>query len=604
MLALIISFESLKICVFDKKTNEPLEAVQIYTSLTLTFTDHSGCANVKVSQNDSLIIYRIGYKMLTLKRNEISDKVYLQSIGITLKTVNVISRALKVKEVKNFKEDIENTNFGNIINKPIISGFNRDKYNIIVDGAFLYDQSEYLDHPIVIDFDLVENISFGSSQSNAIFGLNSVAGGIDLKLFEIENYKKVSFFSEYSSQNNRFSIGLMNIRNYEKFSYKFGLKGSISQDFLNPHIENTSDSSFYSIISIKHGNFQVGNYFSFVRYGISNSDSRARNILLNPRISYKNYILDLQYSDQKEFDIHAIKLNHTHGGTRLKLYTAQTIYNSDRLYLNLALNRFESSSEELSNYSRILLTMLYSNKLKNFLNYSFSIIPNISDFDKKLKLGFSFLLNKSINDFDFTISQSVKYPSLQQLTFTGTHEAANRYEIANENLREEYSFDFSIGYKHSLNFISISFLPSINYVKDFILLTPLDTIINNLPAYTFSNQDIYFLNANFEIYLIFLRDLTYSLNLWYSKPSREIPLYSKPQIKSKLNYKFLSIYHRAILSDSIYSIFSIALSYSLKKLDLSLLLDNILNENYVEPTNPFKTPSPYRSISVKLRSNF
>ncbi len=605
MITLIISFESLKICVFDKKTNEPLEAVQIYTSLTFTFTDHNGCANVKMKDNDSLIVYRIGYKTLTLKREEISDKIYLESSGITLKTVNVISKAIKVKEIKNIKEEVENTNFGNVINKSIVSGFNRDKYNIIVDGAFLNDQSDYLDHPIVIDPDLVNNIFIGNSQNNALFGLNSIAGGIDLKLFDIEEKNKFSLFSEYLSQNNRISAGIKNNRNFGDFSYKFGIKGSISQNFVNPEIENTSDSSFYSILSIKYKEFQIGNYFSFINYGVINSDGGARNLFLNPRLSYKSFIFDFQYSDQMELGhIHGLSIKHSNEGTRLKLYTAQGIYNSDKFYINLMLNRFEGSGEETSNYNRFLFTMLYSNKLKDILNYSFSIIPNYSDFDNKLKAGFSFLINKPIKDFSFTFSQSIQYPSLQQLSFTGIHETANRYEIANENLKEEYSFNFSIDYKHSLNFISLSISPSINYIKNFILLTPLDTIIQGYKAYTFENKDVYILNLNSDIFLIFKKNLFINLNILYSQPSINIPFYSKPQIKTKLTYKFLELYHRVIFADSIYSIFSTGLNYSIKFIKFNLLIDNIFNEYYIEPTNPFGTPNPYRNISLKLNFDF
>ncbi len=590
MISLIVSFESLKVCVYDKRTNEPLEAVELYTPLTFTFTDHEGCAFIKLRENDSLIVYRVGYRTLVLK-DKIEDKIYLESEGISLKTIEVISKSVRINEIKDKRNEFENTSFGIVINKPIISGFNRDKYNIVVDGAFLNDQSNYLDHPIVLDFDLVDKVSVLNAQNNAIFGLNSIAGGIDLKLFDISNNSSL-LFSDYLSSNNRFSIGLKNSRIYNNFGYKFGIKGSVSSDYINPKIENTSDSSIYTIFSIKYNDFHIGNYFSLINYGVPNSDSRANNIFTNPRLGYKNFTFDAQYSMQKE-------LGHEHS-TILELLTFQTIYNANNLYLNLTFNNFKGKGEENVNYNRILLTILYSKNLKNLFNYAISLIPNYSNFDNKLKLNFTFLLEKSINDFSFSLSQSMQSPSLQQLTFRGIHESASRYEIANENLKDEYSFNFSINYKHSINYLSILINPSINYIKDFILLTPLDTIIENLPAYTFENKDIYILSINSRLSFIFSKDLNANIELNYLKPQFEIPFYSKPQIRTNLNYKLISIYYRILFSDENYSIFSIGLNYSIRRLEFKVLLDNVFNEYYIEPTNPFSTPSPYRNFSISI----
>ncbi len=602
MIGLIISFESLKVCVYDKRTNEPLEAVELYTPLTFTFTDHNGCAFIKIRENDSLIIYRVGYKTLTLK-GKIEDKIYLESEGISLKTVEVISKSVRINEIKDKRNELENTSFGIAINKPIISGFNRDKYNIIIDGAFLNDQSDYLDHPIVVDFDLVDKLSILNVQNNAILGLNSIAGGIDLKLFDISN-NNFSVFLDYLSLNNRFSIGLKNSRIYNNFGYKFGIKGSISSDYLNPKIENTSDSSLYTIFSIKYNDFKIGNYLSFINYGVPNSDSRASNIFTNPRITYKNLIFDVQYSSQKEFGHEHINILHTEPSTILELLTFQAIYNANNLYLNLTSNNFKGKGEENINYNRTLLTILYSKSFKSLFNYAISLIPNYSNFDNRFKLGFTFLLEKSINDFSLSFSQSTQQPSLQQLTFTGIHESANRYEIVNKNLKDEYSFNFSINYKHSTNYLSISINPMINYIKDFILLTKLDTTIENLPAYTFENNDIYILSLNSRVSFVFSKDLNANLELNYLKPQFEIPFCSKPQIRTNLNYKFISAYYKAIFSDKNYSILSIGLNYSIRQLEFKILLDNVFNESYIEPTNPFLTQGPYRNFSISIRLNY
>jgi hypothetical protein len=592
MIGLIINLESFKICVYDKKTKEPISDAQVWTSLTFTFTDNNGCAYVKMKENDSLIVYRIGYKMVVLKEKNV-DKIYLENEGISLKTINVISKSIKIKEVKDIKNDVENSISGSILNKPIVSGFSRDKYNIIVDGAFLNDQSDYLDHPIVIDYDLVDKMFIASSKNNAIFGLNSISGGIDLKLFDIQENNSFNSKFQYYSENDRLSIIFKNNKNYNKFSYKFGFKGSISSDFKNPRIENTSDSSIWTIASLKFKNFSFGNYLSYINYGIPRVDSRAKNLFINPRISYRNLIFDFQNSIQREYADNNLE-------TELNLKTLQTIYNSNNFYLNLTYNNFSSFGEEEVNYSRYLLSLIYSNEIKNILNYSFSIIPNYSDFNKKLKVGLTFLFSKDLKNFSFLFSQSILYPSLQQLTFTGIHESANRYEIANENLKDEISFNFSLDYKHSFNFITFSINPSFDYVKNFILLKDLDTIISDLSAYTWENHDVYFINLNSEISLIISKDIILNSSFIYSEPSVNILFYTKPQMKTTLSIRNLNFINKIIFDESITSIFSISLNYSLKLIKLQFSIENLFNENFIEPTNPFKTSIPYRNYSIKI----
>ncbi|MCS7244609.1 MAG: hypothetical protein N2504_00405 [candidate division WOR-3 bacterium] len=603
MIALIINLENLKICVYDKETKQPLEAVKIYSPISITFTDHSGCANVKYK--DSIIIYRIGYKMLKFKEN-VPSEIYLEVEGISLKPVEVVSKYTRLNEVRKLDFDLENTMYGSVVNKPIISGFNRDKYNITVDGAILHDQSDYLDHPIVMDFELADKIYIGNTSTNAIFGINSVAGGLDLRIFDITNENRYVGKFSYLSSNDRFSVLFKDNRNFKNFSYKVGIKGSISGDFKNPEIENTSDSSIYSILSAKYKKIMIGNYFSFINYGVpsleeskimhgAHGQSRAKNIYLNPRLSYNNFILDFQNSDQREYDGDELI-------TQLNLRTIQTIYNSNNFYLNLNYSDFLSKGEDKYNYNRIILSTLYSNKFKN-LNYAFSIIPSYSSFDEKLKIGYSFLIGTKFSDFNFSLSQSIQYPSLQQLTFEGIHKTANRYEIPNPSLKEELLLSFHVDYKHSLNFIMLNVNPSISYIKNYISLKFANDTIEGYPAYTWENKDIYIFNSLLNMNFIPFNNFFLSTTLEYSKPSVEIEFYTKPQLRTRLSYKFITLYHRAFFdekSKKLFSIFSLGIDYNIRRISLNFSINNLFNEKYIEPTNPFKTFEPFRNFSISI----
>ncbi len=210
-------------------------------------------------------------------------------------------------------------------------------------------------------------------------------------------------------------------------------------------------------------------------------------------IGFRNLMFDAQISSQSEYE----RANLV---TKLELLTFQAIYNVNKLYLNLSFNSYTGG--DMNSY-RFLLTILHSNKLKNLFNYAISIIPNYSKFNDKINFGFNFLIEKSVKYFDLSISLSTQEPSLHQLTFTGIHSGVNRYEISNPSLKAENLFDFSIIYRYSINQFAFSIAPSINYIKNFILLIPLDTTIEGLQAYTFRNKDIYILNFSSSFSFIF-----------------------------------------------------------------------------------------------------
>jgi hypothetical protein len=148
--------------------------------------------------------------------------------------------------------------------------------------------------------------------------------------------------------------------------------------------------------------------------------------------------------------------------------------------------------------------------------------------------------------------------------------------------------------------MTFSINPSLDYVKNFILLKQLDTLIDSLPAYTWENHDVYFVNLNSEISFIISKNFILNSSFIYSKPSTDILFYTKPQIKTTLSFNNFSLINRLVFNEKIFSIFSISLNYSFKFIKIYFSIENLFNENFIEPTNPFKTPIPYRNYSIKI----
>ena len=87
--------------------------------------------------------------------------------------------------------------------------------------------------------------------------------------------------------------------------------------------------------------------------------------------------------------------------------------------------------------------------------------------------------------FRINLSSGFRAPSTSELLSNGIHEGTQRYEIGNPNLKSENAtqFDFSIDY--NTEHISFSVDPFINFIDNYIFLSPKDSLIDEVPVYAY-----------------------------------------------------------------------------------------------------------------------
>jgi len=87
------------------------------------------------------------------------------------------------------------------------------------------------------------------------------------------------------------------------------------------------------------------------------------------------------------------------------------------------------------------------------------------------------------------LASGYRAPNLAELTSNGTHEGTNRYEIGNDQLKNEQNFqaDLALEYKHE--HIEIFANAFFNKVNNYIFLSPNGELIQNTPAYDYLQAD-------------------------------------------------------------------------------------------------------------------
>ena len=114
-------------------------------------------------------------------------------------------------------------------------------------------------------------------------------------------------------------------------------------------------------------------------------------------------------------------------------------------------------------------------------------------------------LNKDFSSFNGAIGYKTKFakiittrinfasgyraPNLAELTSDGTHEGTNRYEIGNENLKNEQNFQADLALEYKNEHIEIFANAFYNKVNNYIFISPNGELIQNTPVYNYLQED-------------------------------------------------------------------------------------------------------------------
>ncbi|MEO0149210.1 MAG: TonB-dependent receptor [candidate division WOR-3 bacterium] len=594
MIWIIISDAFAKVCVKDE-SGRPVYGAYVRTKRDWELTGEDGCVNIK--RDDSLFVSRVGYKTY---KGVFKEEILLQSSPIILHPVEVsvegFSQLSKIPFHISTPEDYFNIYEAGVsaygppsLTKVNIRGFDRKRYEVLLDGFVISDESSSEDHPLGI-FPTNEVLGVIKGSAGSIFGGNSLGGALILENQKPDN--GLTFKPKINISNLGFSLS-------GELSYggeRYGALISGAFRGLGDYIENSWDTTINIKGGLYYGGFSAYGYYKDQVFGIPLEESYSHNKFTMLYAKFKGLGFSYQNLDQREFE--------EEEETVIKQENFQGIYSTvwDRLglYLRGFYGRFHTGDSLRYIFSSLRYVLIQREiyEIIGGLNFQFGNHPFI----------FGFLIggNYDINNLFIsgTISKSSRVPDLYERFFVGDHHALGRYDIGNPDLKPENSYEGQIGITINIKNIILSTNGYYNRVYGYIYP-------KNIKADTFKWENaeyVDFRGLEFESKVVIGRgiltsSITIPNNRLYNGDS--VPYSPRPEISlgGEINLFGLTFKPFYRWNYAGFSIINISVLKNLGKFQISTGVNNLLNENYIEPTYPRRIPQPGRLFFLNLSAS-
>ncbi|TDU39974.1 iron complex outermembrane receptor protein [Gelidibacter sediminis] len=87
------------------------------------------------------------------------------------------------------------------------------------------------------------------------------------------------------------------------------------------------------------------------------------------------------------------------------------------------------------------------------------------------------------------LASGYRAPNLAELTSNGTHEGTNRYEIGDDNLKNEQNYQVDLALEYKNQHIELFVNSFFNKINNYIFLSPNGELIQNTPVYNYLQSD-------------------------------------------------------------------------------------------------------------------
>ena len=235
------------------------------------------------------------------------------------------------------------------------------------------------------------------------------------------------------------------------------------------------------------------------------------------------------------------------------------------------------------------------------------------------------------------VASGFRAPNLAELSSNGVHEGTFRYEIGNLALKTEQNFEIDLGFEYVDEHVSVAFSGFNNAINNYIFLSPLDTVIDDRPVFTYNqtNANLYGLETTIDIHPHFMHGLHFETNyaMVIAKNSKgeylpRIPAFNlsntlKLDLKNwkKLENSFISLtanttFAQNFISDfetptDLYVLLDAKIGTELKlgkqNLEISIGATNLLNKTYYNHLSRLKADGIYdmgRNLVVSVKVPF
>ena len=171
-----------------------------------------------------------------------------------------------------------------------------------------------------------------------------------------------------------------------------------------------------------------------------------------------------------------------------------------------------------------------------------------SDFHRKFgdfsgSLGAIYNLSQRL-DLKANISHGFRAPNMSELGSNGEHEGTFRYELGNQDLNPEHSWQFDLGLDYAGSVLSYSLALFANRINDYIYIQRAEGEMDGTPLYQFSAGDARILGGEARVILHLLHHLHFencysyvdAQQLHAERDSKYLPFTPAPRWLSSLHY--------------------------------------------------------------------
>lgn len=435
---------------------------------------------------------------------------------------------------------------GTSIGKPVIRGLSSNRVVTYAQGIRLENQQFGDEHGLGLSASGIESVEIIKGPASLLYGSDAIGGVL---YFNPEKYapvgnSKINLFQQFSSntQGTNTSFGYKN----SPSNWKFLIRGNYNShaDYKIPSGDRITNTRSIEK-DLKYGIGYANSHFSTdFRYNYNNlnlglpeediDNSGFRNPLfpkqdidnhilsLNQKVYFKNSKLeaDFGYTFNNRQELEAIDEIALH----MKLKTAN--YNI-KYYLPKWKNietiiGIQGMHQTNSNYGEELLIPDATVKdFGGFLTSNYEWKSNAIQagirFDKRDistlqhgiigDEGYFEAIDKKFNSFNFAlgyktnISEKVisrinlasgfRAPNLAELTSNGVHEGSNRYEIGNQNLKNEQNFQVDVNLEYDNEHFDFFVNGFYNHINNYIFINPTSATIDGNFVFEYTQNNAY-----------------------------------------------------------------------------------------------------------------
>ncbi|MDR0540768.1 MAG: TonB-dependent receptor [Dysgonamonadaceae bacterium] len=231
------------------------------------------------------------------------------------------------------------------------------------------------------------------------------------------------------------------------------------------------------------------------------------------------------------------------------------------------------------------------------------------------------------------LSTGFRAPNMFELLSDGVHEGVNRYEIGNEKLKTENSYQVDASLNFKTTHTDIFFSPYFNHVRNFIYLQPTADIIDETPVYNYLQTNAFLYGGETGIHfhphpLDWLHvECSYSGTFGQDTEKRYLPLLPSQKLKTNVSviftnknilkrYLFYAQNLYSFAQNSVaeyetstpsYNLLNIGAGFEFhfgkQQITLNVAANNLLNTKYFDHLSRYKNEGIYnmgRNFVVKV----